>query len=127
MLHDAGYDVWMVNTRGNTWSKNHVSLISCKNCSEFWDFQWEKTAVKDYPAEIDYILDYTGYDDLFIVGYSMGTTQYFAMLSDLPEYNKKIKAGFMMAPISYGAVEKNIEAYNRWNEREETINQRSIN
>ena len=61
------------------------------NCPEFWDFGWDKSGLYDYPAEIDYILDKTGFDDLFVVGYSMGTTQYFALLSERPEYNDKIK------------------------------------
>ena len=57
----------------------------------------------DYPAEIDYILNTTGFSDLFFVGYSMGTTQYFVLLSERPEYNEKIKAGFMMAPCTFSS------------------------
>ena len=29
---------------------------------------------------------------------TQGTTQYFVLLSELPEYNDKIRAGFLMAP-----------------------------
>lgn len=95
-----GYDVWMGNTRGNTWSKEHPDLEHCQGCESYWKFSWDDTALKDFPAEIDYILEQTRMLDLFLVGYSMGTSQYFVLLSELPEYNQKIKAGFMMAPVT---------------------------
>lgn len=31
----------------------------------------------------------------------MGTTQYLIMLSDLPEYNDKVKAGFLFGPTAF--------------------------
>ena len=55
----------------------------------------------DYPAAIDYILEATKQEDLFYVGYSMGATHYFMLLSELPEYNAKIKAGFVMGPAVF--------------------------
>ena len=91
----------MGNIRGNTWSKNHETLEPCSNCSAFWDFNWDTSGHHDYPAMIDYVLDSTGFEDLFFVGYSMGTTQYFVLLSELPEYNDKIRAGFLMGPAAY--------------------------
>ena len=35
----AGYDVWMGNNRGNTYSMRHVNFTS--NQKEFWDFDQE--------------------------------------------------------------------------------------
>ena len=90
----------MGNTRGNTWSQEHTHRDNCQGCSEYWDFSWDDTALRDYPAEIDYILGHTGAPDLYFVGYSMGTSQYFVLLSEMPEYNQKVKAGFMMAPVT---------------------------
>ena len=54
----------------------------------------------DYPAAIDHVLNQTGHADLFFIGYSMGTTRYCVMLSLMPEYNAKIKAGFLMGPAT---------------------------
>ena len=78
LLFDAGYDVWMGNTRGNTYSRNHLTLDTCSKCKEFWSFGFDDTGVFDYSAEIDHILSSTGFEKLRFVGHSMGGTQYMA-------------------------------------------------
>lgn len=45
----------------------------------------------DLPATIDYILEETNKDGLYIVGHSRGTSQTFAMLSEMPDYNEKVR------------------------------------
>lgn len=68
MLSDLGYDVWMGNARGNRYSKNHTSLNS--DYMEFWDFTFHEMGKYDLPANIDYILSKTGYDQLHYIGHS---------------------------------------------------------
>lgn len=46
----------------------------------------------DTPAYIDYILNYTNYQQLYYIGHSMGTTMAFAMLSTKTEYNDKVSS-----------------------------------
>lgn len=91
----------MLNTRGNLYSRDHKTLDSCSDCEEFWDFSFDESARYDYPAVIDYVLNSTLAPDLFFVGYSMGATQYLILLSELPEYNTKIKAGYLMGPPAF--------------------------
>ncbi len=63
---------------------------------------FDESARYDYPSTIDYILKKTGHEQLFFVGYSMATTQYLILLSELPEYNSKIRAGFLLGPTAFG-------------------------
>ena len=44
----------------------------------------------DATATIDYILNITGKPALHYIGYSRGNTVGFVLLSELPEYNKKV-------------------------------------
>merc|ERR1719427_644011 len=103
ILADQGYDVWMGNSRGNPYSRNHTYLETCSDfrCAEFWDFDWHEGGLYDVTAGIDYALEHTKQDSVYYAGHSMGTTQYFVMLSQRPEYNTKIKVGAMMAPPVY--------------------------
>jgi len=54
--------------------------------------------IYDVPAVIDKILAITDLPSINYLGYSMGATQYIVMLSERPEYNSKIKKGFLLAP-----------------------------
>lgn len=55
----------------------------------------------DLSAMIDYILYQTGQKQLFYIGFSQGTTQFFVLMSLRPEYNKKIKLMSALAPVAY--------------------------
>ena len=96
-----GYDVWMFNVRGNKYSKKHLFLDTNITSQQFWSYSFEENGTKDLPTSIDYILNTTQFDSLHYVGFSMGTTQYFVFLSELPEYNSKIKSAHLMAPVAF--------------------------
>ncbi|PNF27545.1 Lipase 3 [Cryptotermes secundus] len=104
LLADAGFDVWLGNARGNTYSKKHLSLSTSD--SKFWDFSWHEMGIYDLPAAIDYVLEQTSQPDLYYIGHSMGTTMFFVMTSTLTEYNSKIRLMTALAPIAYMAFVK---------------------
>lgn len=55
----------------------------------------------DLPAVIDVIINTTNQTEIVYIGHSMGTTMFYVMASSRPEYNKKIKASFSLAPVAY--------------------------
>lgn len=99
ILSDSGYDVWMANVRGNTYSRAHISR-SVKSYA-FWNFTFHEVGQYDLPAVIDYITDVKDNVKINYVGFSMGTTVLFSLLSTKPEYNDILNAAFVMAPIAY--------------------------
>lgn len=101
LLADAGYDVWMSNARGTHDSRHHISLSPGVQKKEFWSFSWHEIGVYDLPAAIDYILEITKNENLHYIGHSQGTTAFFVMASEMPEYNKKIILMSALAPVAY--------------------------
>ncbi|CAL8080467.1 unnamed protein product [Orchesella dallaii] len=99
-LADAGFDVWLANARGTTYSQRHETLDS-KNDVDYWDFSWHEMGVYDLPAVLDKIKEVTGNDRIYYVGHSMGTTAYFVGLSEKPELNDRIIAAYLLSPVAY--------------------------
>ncbi|CEL92883.1 unnamed protein product [Vitrella brassicaformis CCMP3155] len=81
LLHRSGFDVWISNSRGTVFSRNHTRLHV--ESEEFWSFTWQDMAEFDVPATIQYILNETSQDDLIYVGHSQGTTQMLGALTPL--------------------------------------------
>ncbi|KAH7484366.1 hypothetical protein PRIC1_003675 [Phytophthora ramorum] len=79
VLVDAGYDVWLANNRGTTWSREHLTYTD--DDDEFWEFSWEDMGKYDLPAEIDYVLNEAQSSTLSFVGHSEGTSQAFVGFS----------------------------------------------
>lgn len=103
ILADAGYDVWLGNARGNRYSRRHVkhnpdAFFFFKK--KFWNFSWHEIGTIDLPTMIDYILDQTGFPKLHYIGHSQGTTIFFVMCAELPEYNDKIHLMTALAPVA---------------------------
>ncbi|CAG5055775.1 unnamed protein product [Parnassius apollo] len=99
LLSTEGYDVWMGNSRGNKHSRQHLILDPSQ--SAFWDFSWHEIGCYDLPAMIDYVLQATKTNKLKYVGHSQGTTSFFVMASEKPEYNSKISLMVALSPVAF--------------------------
>eukprot|EP01084_Bolivina_argentea_P145234 254597_1 len=106
ILADLGYDVWLGNNRGNTFSKRHVSLHT--DTEAFWNFTYDQMARYDAPNTIDYVLTATNKPQLAYVAHSEGTIQMFAMPTVRPDIVHKIVFDGALAPIAYVEHQKSI-------------------
>ncbi len=68
ILAEAGYDVWMGNSRGTRYSNKHKTLDPSKK--PYWEFTWEEMGTKDVPAFVDCILKETKYKQVTYIGHS---------------------------------------------------------
>jgi pimeloyl-ACP methyl ester carboxylesterase len=89
MLADAGYDVWLLNHRGNTYSRRHKFLDPDER--EYWQFSYDEQGNYDLPAAIDYIIKETGVQKIHLMTYYMGAPPVNIFLSTRPEYNDKVR------------------------------------
>eukprot|EP00164_Ancoracysta_twista_P004839 GFYU01006576.1.p1 GENE.GFYU01006576.1~~GFYU01006576.1.p1 ORF type:complete len:403 (-),score=143.43 GFYU01006576.1:326-1534(-) len=99
IMADAGYDVWMGNSRGNKYSQGHVNLDV--HGKQFWKFSWDEMAKFDIPAVVDYVLGVAGFQELSVVGHSQGCTQMFAALVTNHKLAQKVKLFVALAPVLY--------------------------
>ncbi|KAI9987704.1 hypothetical protein PInf_023748 [Phytophthora infestans] len=99
VLADAGFDVWLGNNRGTTWSRTHLDYSTDND--KFWDFTWEDMGLYDLPAFLNRILDTTGRSTVSYVGHSEGTTQAFVGFSKNQEVAKKVDYFGALAPVAW--------------------------
>lgn len=79
-LYEAGYDVWLGNNRGNKYSWRHNEYL--RDDQQYWDFSIDHMARFDIPTMINTVLTATGHAKLAFIGFSNGTAQMFAALSN---------------------------------------------
>ena len=88
ILAEAGYDVWMGNFRGNTYSREHAVLDMAKE--KFWHFSFDQMGQHDLPTMLNYVLELTKKERLSYIGHSMGTMAFWIMMNHWPCMNTKV-------------------------------------
>lgn len=64
-------------------------------------FSLNELGIYDLPASIDYIINNTNSEQIHYIGYSMGTTIFYIMGSERPEYQLLIRSQISLAPIAF--------------------------
>ncbi|XP_063163904.1 lipase member M-like [Candoia aspera] len=95
-LADAGYDVWIANNRGTSWSRRHQHLSIDQE--EFWDFSFHEVGIYDISATINFILQKMDTRTIYFVCHSQGCSIAFVAFSVIPQLADKVKMLFALAP-----------------------------
>lgn len=99
-MANQGYDVWMGNSRGSTYSLNHTQY-DYRHDWRYWDFSFHEIGLYDVPAEIDYVLQVRKKRSLAYVGHSQGNLAMFILQSFQPEWALKVKPFIALSPIAF--------------------------
>ncbi|XP_045132235.1 lipase 3-like [Portunus trituberculatus] len=99
ILADGGYDVWLGNYRGNFYARRHKHLTTSD--PEFWDHTWNELARYDLPAMLRHVRAVSGAQRVSYIGFSLGTSVFFAMFSYHPEISSWVRSMVALAPVAY--------------------------
>ncbi|XP_077553267.1 lipase member M-like [Haemaphysalis longicornis] len=97
LLADAGFDVWLLNTRGVPQSNHHKTLKT--DDPRFWAWSFDEIGRYDLAAAVDHVINVTGFSKIALLSFSQAFTASLVLLSMRPEYNEKVNI-----LVGYGAV-----------------------
>ena len=66
-----GFDIWIGNSRGNVYSRGHLTK---EVTGDYFDFSFFEMGKYDVPANIDKIISVTGHSKITYIGHSQGTS-----------------------------------------------------
>ncbi|KAI1304160.1 Gastric triacylglycerol lipase [Halotydeus destructor] len=105
-LARRGYDVWLGNTRGSTYSQKHVTLSPFS--IEFWKYTNDEKFLIDLPAMLDHVLDHTKRKTMSYVGHSLGSAMMLGLTSRTTKYDESVKPAILVAPVWFKTNAKDI-------------------
>jgi len=100
ILADAGFDVFLGNVRGNTYSnRNKYHSI---DSAAFWNLvDFDYMISIDLPTMINNTLQLTGQKTLTYIGHSQGTIMGFGAFPLQPELAAKVNIFIALAPVAF--------------------------
>lgn len=101
LLADDCHDVWIGNNRGTVYSYRHADPSIDDNTYDYWDFSFDQMGRYDLPANIDFVKNQTGKDQVIYIGHSQGTTQFWIQACLNETFGQNIKAFAGIAPVMY--------------------------
>jgi len=125
ILADAGYDVWLGNSRGNVYSRQNTRLNPGQ--PQFWDWTWDEMAHFDVPTVVDYVLGQTKASKLSWIGHSRGTQMMFAALPNNVQLAKKLNIFIALAPVAFlGNVDSPLLHFLSWFDTNDLLDELGI-
>ncbi|KAF5291034.1 hypothetical protein FQA39_LY14467 [Lamprigera yunnana] len=100
MLADAGYDVWLSNSRGSEYSEEHTTITH--DDIRFWNYNSDDISLKDIPSILNYITIRNSQNGKIIyIGHSLGGSVALCYASSFPQKAKElVKLFILMAPAA---------------------------
>lgn len=97
-LSNFGYDVWLINLRGNQYSRSHNGRLTSDK-AEFWDFNIDTLIREDLLAAINLVKRATKWPSpMGFISYSYSSVYILGLLTKFPTYQESLQPVIMIAP-----------------------------
>ncbi|XP_077242373.1 triacylglycerol lipase 1-like [Tasmannia lanceolata] len=104
ILADAGFDVWIGNTRSSSFTTGH--LLYSEYDEQYWDWNFDDIVSKDVPSMLRFIRRVTKKRILF-VGFSQGAMAGFGAFTN-KKVSRLVEKAVMLSPVAYLSNTKSI-------------------
>lgn len=107
-LSNFGYDVWMLNLRGNNYSLGYNGRLSPVK-AEYWGFNIDTLIKQDLMASINYVKSQVQCNEpIGLVAYSYSAMPVLGLLSKFPLYLEQLQPVVLVAPTMLTSVGRGV-------------------